>query len=576
MRKVFTLIVVLLITVTAFAQKNAGNNWYFGNRCGVSFNTGVPVVLSDGVLNQQEGVSSISNKNGKLLFYSDGMTIWDRNHQAMPNANGDLAGNNSSTQSSIIVPNLSDSTKYYILTIDELGGGNGLKYSTVDMTLKGNGTDSNPMGDVVSTEKNIDLVTPIAEKITIVQKDNNADYWVIVHGWGNNDFYVFEVTESGIDTSYQTYSVGNTHSGNVVNTVGYMKSSMNGSKIALVNRSSSTIDLFDFDRHTGEISNPISITPSDSLIYGLEFSFDERYLFIGGTSSISKYKLSDQTLTDLSFDDSSIFEPSYSAVRALQIGPDGNIYVSVRYNNYLSMVDPSYSFVRSKEVFLDVDSTNRYCRFGLPSIFFHKGFEFVTGSNVDTAICNGDSIYLENAYRTVAGTYYDTLQSVQGWDSIINTHLEILPILPAPTITEDTGVLISSSASNYQWYLNDSLITGATAQDYQPSVSGVYQVAIEDTNGCLSFSEKYNFAVVGINELEKDFIIYPNPIKDKLYIDSDKDFEVEIINLKGQKIWTGNSKAIRRGIEMSDLDSGTYILRITINNTSIIKKIIKQ
>ena len=193
MRKVFTLIVVLLITVTAFAQKNAGNNWYFGNRCGVSFNTGVPVVLSDGVLNQQEGVSSISNKNGKLLFYSDGMTIWDRNHQAMPNANGDLAGNNSSTQSSIIVPNLSDSTKYYILTIDELGGGNGLKYSTVDMTLKGNGTDSNPMGDVVPTEKNIDLVTPIAEKITIVQKDNNADYWVIVHGWGNNDFYVFEV-----------------------------------------------------------------------------------------------------------------------------------------------------------------------------------------------------------------------------------------------------------------------------------------------------------------------------------------------------------------------------------------------
>ena len=163
----------------------------------------------------------------------------------------------------------------------------------------------------------------------------------------------------------------------------------------------------------------------------------------------------------------------------------------------------------------------------------------------DTAICNGDSIYLENAYRTVAGTYYDTLQSVQGWDSIINTHLEILPILPAPTITEDTGVLISSSASNYQWYLNDSLITGATAQDYQPSVSGVYQVAIEDTNGCLSFSEKYNFAVVGINELEKDFIIYPNPIKDKLYIDSDKDFEVEVaapgLNKKDFKVEVENN-----------------------------------
>ncbi len=575
MKKFFILISIVL-HISLFAQKNAGNNWYFGDRCGVNFNTGIPIALNDGVINQQEGVSTISNQNGELLFYSDGITIWDKNHQAMPNANGDLDGHSSSTQSSIIAPNLSNDTKFYIFTIDELAGSNGLKYSTVDMTLQGNGTVSNPLGDVMTTEKNISLVSPIAEKITIILKANNIDYWVIVHGWGNNNFYVFEVTASGVNTSYQTFSVGDIHSGNTINTVGYMKSSMNGDKLALVNRTTNKVNLFDFNRYTGEISNPINITPFNSLLDGLEFSFDEKYLFIGGETTISKYKISDQTHTELYFDDNTIFNPQNSVVRALQIGPDGNIYVSVRYNDYLSMIDPNYNFVRSKEVFLDVDNTGRHCRFGLPDIFFYKGFRFVTGSEVDTTICEGDSIYLENTYQTVTGTYYDTTQSYQGWDSIINTYLEVLPVLATPTITENTGVLTSSSANNYQWYYNGSLISGATSQDYQPFTSGAYQVAIENTNSCVSFSEEYNFVYVGINELENNFLIYPNPINDKLFIKSNKYFKIELINLNGQQVVVDNNKTKQKKVEMSNIKSGVYILRIITNNATIIRKIIKQ
>ena len=348
MKKVL-FVLSILFSLISFTQENAGNNWYFGNRCGISFNTGVPLALTDGVLDQQEGVCSISNQQGELLFYSDGRTIWDKNHNAMPNSDGDLDGHYSSTQSAIIAPNLMDNTKFYIFTVDELGGSNGLKYSTVDMTLPGNGTIANPLGDVVNTEKNIALASPVVEKITIVLKSNNIDYWVIAHAWGNNTFYVFEVTTSGVNTTPWVYNIGEDFSGNTINTVGYMKSTLNGDKIALVNRTYGHINLFDFNKLTGEVSNPVNIIPLNSLIYGLEFSYDNQYLFIAGETTISKYNLTDQTQVNLSFDDNSIFDPFASAVRALQIAPNGNVYVSVRYNEYLSMIDPDYTFVRSNE-----------------------------------------------------------------------------------------------------------------------------------------------------------------------------------------------------------------------------------
>ena len=49
-------------------------------------------------------------------------------------------------------------------------------------------------------------------------------------------------------------------------------------------------------------------------------------------------------------------------------------------------------------------------------------------NNATTAICDGDSILLGGAYQNTAGTYADTLATVNGCDSIINTTLSILPI----------------------------------------------------------------------------------------------------------------------------------------------------
>src|SRR5215203_5674352 len=100
-----------------FAQKNA-NNWYYGHHSGITFNTIPPVMLTGGQIYTNEGCSSISDDNDNLLFYSDGMTIWDASHNIMPNGTG-LHGQTSSSQSCLITPAPANKDLFYVFTAPE-------------------------------------------------------------------------------------------------------------------------------------------------------------------------------------------------------------------------------------------------------------------------------------------------------------------------------------------------------------------------------------------------------------------------------------------------------------------------
>jgi len=146
-------LILLLFSNLAFCQSPAGV-WYFGNKAGIDFNSGTnPVALFDGQMETFEGCATLCDDFGTLLFYTDGINIWNRDHQIMPNGTG-LLGDSSSTQSGIIVPVPGSSTLYYVFTVDKLANPNGLKYNIVDMSLE------DGKGDV--TIKNVSVLTPTA------------------------------------------------------------------------------------------------------------------------------------------------------------------------------------------------------------------------------------------------------------------------------------------------------------------------------------------------------------------------------------------------------------------------------
>ena len=122
-RKLLTL-VILTISSLSFSQGEA-NWWHFGYNAGLHFNFGPPVAFGTSLVNTSEGSASISDALGNVLFYTDGITVWNKVNAVMSNGTG-LMGNPSSTQSGVIVKKPGSATLYYIFTTDAQLGPGGL------------------------------------------------------------------------------------------------------------------------------------------------------------------------------------------------------------------------------------------------------------------------------------------------------------------------------------------------------------------------------------------------------------------------------------------------------------------
>ncbi|WP_396142690.1 T9SS type B sorting domain-containing protein [Flavobacterium sp.] len=331
MKKKFSLLLALFFIALSYSQGEA-NIWYFGDHAGLDFNNGNPVALTDGQISTIEGCATISNSNGQLLFYTDGITVWDRSHTVMTNGTG-LLGDSSSSQSAIIVPKPGSNTIYYIITVSAEASPNGVTYSIVDLSL--NGTYG-----AVTTDKNVQLfAAPACEKLTVVKKGNDTDYWVVIHGYGNNTFLAYSITSSGLNPIPVISNVGSLIDV-VFETLGYLKFSPDGTKLISCNYQD-LVELFDFDNNTGIISNPRLITNKFGN-YGVEFSPSGDIAYIS-TGDLNTCELIQYDLTATNIPSTAILLYSFNDINqnigALQLAPDGKIYIPITYSNYVNRIN---------------------------------------------------------------------------------------------------------------------------------------------------------------------------------------------------------------------------------------------
>lgn len=365
-----TLIILNLFANLLFAQKES-NTWYFGYNAGVDFNSGTPVSIGGGAINQGEGCASISDFNGALLFYTNGVLVWDRNHATMPNGY-QLAGGGSSSQSALIVPMPGNNFQYYIFTVQELGTSNNLSYSIVDMSL------NNGNGDV--TVKNNFLFSPVTEKLSGVKHSNNNDYWIMAHGIGNSEFYAYQVAISGVNLTPVISSVGASITTGS-NVIGCMKFSPDGSKLAFAAYDSNYVDLFDFNSTTGIVSNEkyLALPTIYRSAYGIEFSATGTYLYASNTapSTLFQWDVSSDSAAVINASRQQIGSAS-TIIGSIQLAPDRKIYVAKKYSGYLGAINDPDSvgiLCNYNDSALSLDSNLSV--FGLPN--FISSFFNTTG-----------------------------------------------------------------------------------------------------------------------------------------------------------------------------------------------------
>jgi hypothetical protein len=324
-KKLLSSVFIFSFSIALNAQHEA-DKWFFGSLAGLDFSGGAPVAIS-GSLSSAEGTAAISSATGTLLFYTEGVTVWDGTNSVMPNGNG-LMGDPSTTQSALIVPSLTSSSQYYLFTLAADGGSAGFRYSLVDMTLNGG------LGDVTAT-KNMAIVDSVTEKLCAVKDNSGNGYWVMVHRWGNNQFYAYHLTASGLSAPVIS-SVGSVHIASPTafqNTYGQMKFNNCGDKLALAMGYLDMAELFDFNNSTGIVSNAINL-PMSYHTYGVEFSKTSDLLYVtsydpGSTLNQFNITLGTQPLIFASKTGLSTTPDLY----ALQMGPDGKIYVAESFGS---------------------------------------------------------------------------------------------------------------------------------------------------------------------------------------------------------------------------------------------------
>jgi hypothetical protein len=331
MKKITLLSVLIAFFIHASAQEQT-EKWYFGVLAGVDFSPATPVALTNGVMNTSEGCSAISDTAGNLLFYSDGQTVWNRNHTPMPNGTGLLAGV-TCTQAALIVPKPGTATIYYEFTLDDTGGLNGLRYSVIDMTL------DNGFGDVTA-EKNIFIRNNLTEKLTGVAQANGTDYWIAVHENGNDTFYVYSLTAAGLDTNAVISQAGIIHSNaQIQNTYGQMKFSPCGDMLALAAGYLNTVEIFHFDNLTGVVT-PFVTTPMTDHVYGIEFSSQSTMLYVStydpGQTLIQYDLTSGVPATIIASQTHLSVTP---AIYGLQLASNEKIYVCKSFNQWLGVIN---------------------------------------------------------------------------------------------------------------------------------------------------------------------------------------------------------------------------------------------
>lgn len=413
MKRPLLIFILLSCILAGFGQSsNEANMWVFGRRAGLNFNfpTGPQpnMEVADDFIYAQEGCASIASSSGELLFYTDGQTIWNKNHVHMEGGEG-LLGHYSSTQSGIIVPKPEDPNTYYVFTVPYMGDPVGLKYSVVDITQNGG------LGKVVEKNKPLERGAPVTEKVTAMKHANNEDIWVITHKWQtykiigedtifnpSDSILSYLVTAQGVNTAPIVSEVGRECGGNPLNTVGYMKGSPSGDKLAMAVFFSDYYQLFDFDPYTGKVTNPITFEGFKGA-YGLEFSPNSRYLYLSAQDTIESNKMHIYQYDLFAGDSMGIInskfyvgytmaDPGYAGRGALQVGPDQKIYIARAFLPYLAIINnPNLG-----EASCDLDpegiwlgsSSYRTSMYGLPTFiqtyFAPPDFDY-------TNICWGDT-----------------------------------------------------------------------------------------------------------------------------------------------------------------------------------------
>jgi PKD repeat protein len=610
-------LILLFLSQNGFSQ-NEFSKWYFGAQAGLDFSTNPPTALNNGAMTANEGCAAISDNVGNLLFYTNGIQVYNNTHTLMANGQS-LFRDGSSSQAALIVKQPGNNNNYFILTT---GGNSFYGYSIVDMNLAAG------LGSV--TTKNYSLYTPTCEKQVAVRHCNGKDIWLLSHKYNSSSFYAYLLTSAGMSTTPVTSTVPLIE--NLPWGTGQLKISPDGRKLAMTMTALSNTQLanygyhlLDFDPSTGIVSNPNTLL-NVAGAYGIEFSPDGSKLYGSNwgshvliTPTLYEWNLcaGNSTLISNSVYSVTLGSPSGNiALGSLQKAIDGKIYLAVMdfslnlqtmgvihnpnlmgsasnftinglsiapkhnlaglpnyINNYTKPVPATFTnSIACQTASFAVPPTPTLsggCSSAAPSAPIGYLWDFgepTSGVANSSTLTNPSHLYANTGTYTVSLILFNNCTN-----DTIRQVVNIATVGPKPDVAGtftickgEKPTYTVSGGSSYQWFNNATTSTISLS----PTTNTVYSVK-STSNGCTS-SKSFSVTVnpclglsnVSSSAVENQINFFPNPVNNELTASTVIAGHLSIFDMSGRIVLKRKIEAGENKISTANLKAGVYVIEV--------------
>ncbi|MBX2927109.1 MAG: PKD domain-containing protein [Saprospiraceae bacterium] len=348
--------------------------------------------------------TSMCDTAGNLLFYTNGIYIANVLHEPMENGEGLAAGpagvHNQGTYGYILdqgvmaLPWPEQDSLYCVILMDKEAtpSQNSFQSSNVYFAVV-NMNKNNGLGTV--TKKNEILISDALNmgKLTAVKHSNGRDWWVLSRRYDTNQYYKIMLTPGGFNVS-NVQVIG---SAIPSQSIGQAVFSPDGTKHASVHLTGGAgdpiyVSIFDFDRCSGELSNPVQFTYADTAwCGGIAISPNSRFLYVSSFRYVYQYDLhaadiEASRITVAEWD--GFHDPLHPALATTfylaQLGPDGKIYINSNTSTrYLHVINHPDSLGLACDVCQHCVELPTFNSFSLPN-FPNYRLHHLEGSPCDT------------------------------------------------------------------------------------------------------------------------------------------------------------------------------------------------
>jgi hypothetical protein len=515
----------------------------------------------------QQVNASMCDSTGNVLFSTNGLRVYNAINEVMEN--GDTLNPGFAfdvhqdygyilDQGAITLP-FSNKSTIQLFHLDRELSENFTIHSSEHFYLTTIDTEqNNGLGSVIS--KNIPLLTErlALGKLTATKHANGRDWWVPIRRFGANEYHLFKVSPKDI------YNTGTQVVGDSIpsGSIGQAVFSPDGTKYVQANLHGYQgdpvyINIYDFDRCSGELYNPIQFTYADSAVcLGAAISPNSRFLYVSSWLHVYQYDLwaddieaSGITVAEWDgFADLDIFSNTFYLA---QLAPNGKIYInSNNGTKHLHVINQPDSLGLACDVCQHCVELPSWNSFSMPN-FPNYRLAHEEGSPCDTL----------RQPPTAAWAYESDLLQVAFQNQ--STH----------------------DIRSYAWAFGDGATDTVASPLHTYALPGSYEVCLQVTNprGVDTYCESiqvYTTDVGTITTNDLRLSVQPNPVTDgqiRVQFPSGGG-ELTLFDGLGRSIqkWSLSQHEVQRNLEVSGLPQGVYLLQWSDGGKILSTKLVLQ